>query len=84
MLQVGGKNSPGFFREVECVEGAVDFGLVAALGMVFEADADGLAVGGHSLEGKMPELRLGQARAQFGFFGNRDAGFLQGIKELLK
>ncbi|KKU82202.1 MAG: hypothetical protein UY09_C0021G0001, partial [Parcubacteria group bacterium GW2011_GWA2_47_8] len=59
MLQVGGKNSLGLFRKMEFVECALDFGLIAAMGMVFKADSDGLAIGCQRLESKMPESSLG-------------------------
>jgi hypothetical protein len=65
VLQAGRENRLGLFGKLELVEGAVDFGFVAAFGMIFEADTDGLAVGGQCLEGETPALCFSQTLAQF-------------------
>jgi hypothetical protein len=77
VLQAGRENRLALFGKLEFVECTVDFGFVAAFGMIFETDSDGLAVGGQCLEGETPPLCFCQTLAQFGFVGNRDASFFR-------
>jgi hypothetical protein len=77
VLQAGRKNCLAFSENWKVVESAVDFGFVAAFGMIFETDTDYLAVRGQGLEGETPPLGFCQTLAQFGFVGNRDASILE-------
>ena len=84
VFEIGGKDSLGLFGKLEFVEGAADFGFVAAIGVVFEVDTDDLAVGGQRLEGVTPALCFSQPLAQFDFVGNGNASLFQGIQKLLE